>query len=56
MVGFINMSGQLILKKVQSVPSPADPYSGWICTYSVYDDFGLLRFQIHNPATPIVDI
>lgn len=43
---FTNMSGQLILKKVQAVTTPTDAYTGWICTYSVYDDFGQLIFQI----------
>jgi RHS repeat-associated protein len=45
-VEFTNISGQLILKKVQAVTTPTDVYTGWICTYIVYDDFGLLRFQI----------
>lgn len=45
-VEFYNKSGQLILKKVQLDDYPAGPYTGWICTYNVYDDFGLLRFQI----------
>jgi len=45
-VEFINKSGQLILKKVQLATSPTGPYAGWICTYNVYDEFGLLRFQI----------
>lgn len=45
-IEYINKSGQLILKKVQLDDVPADVYNGWICTYSVYDDFGLLRYQI----------
>jgi hypothetical protein len=45
-VEYTNKSGQLILKKVQAVPTPADTYTGWICTYYVYDDFGQLRFEI----------
>lgn len=45
-VEFIDKSGQLILKKVQLDNSPSGPYTGWICTYNVYDDFGLLRYQI----------
>jgi RHS repeat-associated protein len=45
-IEFTNMAGQLILKKVQAVTSPTDAYTGWLCTYSVYDDFGLLRYEI----------
>ena len=45
-VEFTNMAGQLILKKVQAVSSAVDAYTGWLCTYSVYDDFGLLRYEI----------
>jgi RHS repeat-associated protein len=45
-IEFINKSGQTILKKVQLDNAPSATYTGWICTYSVYDDFGLLRFEI----------
>jgi hypothetical protein len=45
-IEFTNKSGQLILRKVQAVATPTDPYTGWICTYYVYDDFGQLCFQI----------
>jgi RHS repeat-associated protein len=45
-VEFTDKSGQMILKKVQLDDVPANEYTGWICTYSVYDDFGLLRYQI----------
>lgn len=45
-VEFTDMAGQIILKKVQAVATPTDPYTGWLCTYNVYDEFGLLRFQI----------
>lgn len=45
-VEYLNKSGQLILKKVQLDNSPSSVYAGWICTYNIYDDFGLLRYQI----------
>jgi RHS repeat-associated protein len=51
-VEFTNKSGQLILKAVQladdvsALPPGGGGGGAWICTYSVYDDFGLLRYQI----------
>jgi len=45
-VEYLDKGGRLILKKVQLDDSPSASYNGWICTYFVYDDFGLLRFQI----------
>jgi hypothetical protein len=38
--------GKVILKKVQIASSPGTGHVGWLCTYYVYDDFGLLRFVI----------
>jgi RHS repeat-associated protein len=49
-IEFTNQSGQLILKKVQLDDAPASVYTGWICTYNVYDDFGQLRFTIQPEA------
>jgi RHS repeat-associated protein len=43
---YSNKGGQLILKKVQLADNPATGHADWICTYSVYDDFGLLRYRI----------
>jgi RHS repeat-associated protein len=54
-IEFADKSGQLILKKVQSTSTQAAGYGGWICTYSVYDDFGLLRFQIQPMGTQYLD-
>jgi hypothetical protein len=36
----------LILRKVQLDDFPLNAYTGWICTYNVYDDYGQLRYQI----------
>ena len=49
-VEYTDKSGKLILKKVQIDSNYATGHSGWICTYQVYDDFGLLRFQIQPEA------
>ena len=45
-VEYIDKLGQLVLKKVQLADAPSASHSGWICTYYVYDDFGLLRYEI----------
>lgn len=29
---------------------PSAAHSGWICTYSIYDDFGLLRYRLQPEA------
>jgi RHS repeat-associated protein len=54
-IEYTNMSGQLILKKVQIDIVPTTGHAGWICTYSVYDDFGLLRFQIQPEGVKYLD-
>lgn len=45
-IEYTDKNGQLILRKVQLDDFPSTTYTGWICTYNVYDDFGILRFQI----------
>ena len=54
-IEFTNKSGQLILKKVQAVNAPGAGNTGWISTYFVYDDFGLLRFQIQPEGVKYLD-
>jgi len=59
-VEFINKSGQLIMKAIQladdvSSTPPSGGGGAWICTYSVYDDFGRLRFQIQPEAVKYLD-
>lgn len=45
-VAYINLAGQLILKKNQLAENPGQGHNGWLCTYYVYDDFGQLRYTI----------
>ena len=45
-VEYKDKEDKTILKKVQQSPSPSAGYSGWMCTYYLYDDFGLLRLVI----------
>ncbi|MHA7129266.1 DUF6443 domain-containing protein [Algoriphagus namhaensis] len=47
--------GRVILKKVQDSTSPSPDHAGWLCTYYVYDSFGLLRFVIPPLATHILN-
>ncbi len=49
-ITYTDLYGQLILKKIQ-YSATADngsgsDHPGWLCTYSVYDDYGKLRFVI----------
>jgi RHS repeat-associated protein len=47
--------GQIILKKVQYVPSPAlNNKDHWAQTYYGYDDFGLLRFVIQPELSKVL--
>jgi RHS repeat-associated protein len=54
-VEFKDMNGEIILKKVQVIASPGAGNAGWISTYNVYDDFGLLRFQIQPEGVKYLD-
>ena len=54
-IEYANKAGQLILKKVQIDDSPGTQHNGWICTYYVYDDFGLLRFQVSPKGVDYLD-
>ncbi len=49
-IEYRNTLGQLVLKKIQLADNPANAYDGWICTYSVFDDFGLLRYRLQPEA------
>ena len=45
-VEYKDKDGKLILKKVQADATPGNSYSGWLCTYYVYDDYNNLRLVI----------
>ncbi len=46
-VEFKDVEGHVLLKKVQLDDDVSvSPYTGWLSTYYVYDDMGLLRFVI----------
>jgi RHS repeat-associated protein len=45
-IEYTDKHGHLILSKVQNDDNPGAAHTGWICTYSIYDDFGMLRYTI----------
>jgi RHS repeat-associated protein len=49
-VEFKDMEGKVLLKKVQEAAAPATVYTGWLCTYYVYDDFDRLAYVIPPKA------
>ena len=49
-IEYTTNTGQLILKKVEVSKTHTTPYDGWICTYYVYNDVGLLRFTLQPEA------
>jgi hypothetical protein len=49
-VEYTNMAGQLVLKKIQLADNPSASHDGWICTYTVYDDFDMVRYEIQPEA------
>ncbi len=54
-IEYTNKSGQVILTKTQITDNPSAGHDGWICVYSVYDDFGLLRYRIQPEAVKYLD-
>ena len=61
-IEYKDKEGRVILKKVElpaSTTAPITPstitsHTGWLCTYYVYDDFGLLRFVIPPKAVELL--
>lgn len=53
-VEYKDISGKVILKKVQAAAAPSAAHTGWLCTYYVYDDMDILRFVIPPAATTLL--
>ena len=49
-IAYTNNAGQTVLKKVEVSKTHSSPYDGWICTYNVYNDRGLLRWSLEAEA------
>jgi RHS repeat-associated protein len=46
--------GKVIMKKVQLSNSVTDNYTGWLCTYYIYDDFNQLRYVLPPKAIELL--
>lgn len=50
-VEYKDKNGQVVLKKVEKTTGATiTSHTGWLCTYYVYDNFGLLRFVLSPKA------
>jgi hypothetical protein len=54
-VSYNDKEGKLILKKVQLDDAPATAHTGWLCTYSIYDEMGQLRYQLQPEAVKYLE-
>ena len=54
-IEYVNQAGHLILTKIQIDDDPSPAHQGWICTYSIYDDFGLLLYRIQPEGVKYLD-
>ena len=50
-ITYTDIEGHVVLKKVQLADAQQPGYSGWLCTYYVYDDMNNLRLVIPPKAT-----
>ena len=53
-VEYKDREGKVILKKVQLSETPSIEHSGWLCTYYIYDEIGLLRAVIQPEGVQIL--
>lgn len=54
-IEFTDKEGKLILRKVELDDDHPTAHAGWICTYSVYDDFGQMLYQLQPEAVKYVE-
>jgi RHS repeat-associated protein len=53
-VEYKDREGKVILKKVQLDATVTDNYTGWLCTYYIYDDFNQLRYVLQPQAVKLL--
>jgi RHS repeat-associated protein len=49
-IEYRDFAERLILSKTQLAANAGAGYTGWICVYSIYDDFGRLRYRLQPEA------
>lgn len=49
-IAYEDKDGHTVLKKMQVASSPGTGHVGWLCTYYIYNDLGLLRFILQPKA------
>jgi len=54
-VEYTDLTGHVVLKKVQSSPTMGTAHVGWLCTYYVYDNIYNLRFVIPPQAVTLIN-
>lgn len=54
-IAYLNTEGQVVLEKTQIDDNPSAAHTGWICVYTVYDDFGFVRFRIQPEGVKYLD-
>ena len=51
---YTDLTGKVVLKKVQDSASPGSNHTGWLCTYYVYDVYGNLKTVIPPKAVQLI--
>ncbi|MDO6433109.1 T6SS effector amidase Tae4 family protein [Flavitalea sp. BT771] len=54
-VEYKDLTGRLILKKVQLSGTPGTAHAGWLCTYYIYDDLNNLRMVVPPAAVNLIN-
>jgi RHS repeat-associated protein len=58
-IEYADTYGQVVLKKIQYTATPdngsGSTHTGWLCTYYVYDDNGMMRYIITPTAVKLID-
>lgn len=58
-IEYVDNQGQVILKKIQNTATPdngnGSTHSGWLSTYYVYDNNGMMRYIIPPSAVKLID-
>lgn len=53
-ITYRDREGRIVLKKTQQAANPGTGHMGWLSTYYIHDDIGMLRFVIPPKAVDII--